>query len=63
MMTLLKRLRFPICPHCDESVNVRKHGRARSGLPRYRCLGCDSTFQTKYIYCAYQTDRNERIGQ
>lgn len=63
MTILLKRQQYPACPHCDESTQVRKHGRARSGLPRYRCVGCETTFQTRYIYWDYQTDSNESVGR
>ncbi len=62
MMTLLKQRQRPACPHCDTATQIRKHGKARSGLPRYMCLGCRGTFQGRYIYAAYQTDGNARVG-
>ncbi|WP_438358093.1 transposase [Budvicia aquatica] len=62
MMTLLNRGQRPACPHCDTATQIRKHGKARSGLPRYMCLSCRGTFQGRYIYPAYQTDGNDRVG-
>ncbi len=42
--------RKPGCPFCAEKARVRKHGFARSHIQRYRCTGCEKTFQAKYIY-------------
>ncbi|GKX52780.1 transposase [Budvicia aquatica] len=44
---------YPICPNCNKGANVRKHGKARSGLPRYFCNHCQKAFQNQYIYLAY----------
>ncbi|PHI28837.1 IS1/IS1595 family N-terminal zinc-binding domain-containing protein [Budvicia aquatica] len=44
----------PTCPSCHKAANVRKHGKARSGLPRYFCNHCQKAFQNQYIYIAYQ---------
>ncbi|WP_175020560.1 IS1/IS1595 family N-terminal zinc-binding domain-containing protein [Yersinia hibernica] len=63
MMTLLKQRQRPTCPHCDTATQIRKHGKARSGLPRYMCLGCRRTFQSRYIYVAYQSEGNKPVGQ
>ncbi|WP_415270875.1 transposase-like zinc-binding domain-containing protein [Leminorella richardii] len=41
------------CRYCGKSDSVRKHGKGRSGYPRYKCMDCNKTFQTKYIYSAY----------
>ncbi|WP_127526452.1 IS1 family transposase [Budvicia aquatica] len=54
MMRLLKLPLRPTCPYCNIKTRVGKHGKARSGLARYRCLDCGCTFQSKYIYAAYQ---------
>ena len=45
--------KHPDCPDCKNNVYVRRHGKARSGIARYRCCNCLITFQTKYIYSAY----------
>ncbi|WP_071605938.1 IS1/IS1595 family N-terminal zinc-binding domain-containing protein [Budvicia aquatica] len=43
--------KFPsVCPYCDDTTPVRKHGTSRSGSQRYRCSECRRTFQDKYIY-------------
>lgn len=41
---------IPDCPYCADNTHVRKHGVARSKIQRYRCTGCNRTFQGKYIY-------------
>lgn len=42
--------KIPACPFCNESMNVKKYGFARSGIQRYRCSECAKSFQAKYIY-------------
>lgn len=61
MMTLLKQRQLPGCPYCDTVTPIRKHGKARSGLQRYLCFSCRRTFQSRYIYTAYQSDKNARV--
>ncbi|WP_170126520.1 IS1 family transposase [Leminorella richardii] len=44
----------PKCPFCSSAAHVKKFGKSRSGLQRYRCNSCEKTFQDKYIYDAYK---------
>ncbi len=62
MMKLFQQRQRPVCPRCNTATQIRKHGKARSGLQRYMCLDCRGTFQARYIYATYQTDGNARVG-
>lgn len=42
----------PACRYCRKKDGVRKYGRGKTGLQRYRCESCNRTFQDKYIYPA-----------
>ncbi|GKX53955.1 hypothetical protein SOASR030_00670 [Leminorella grimontii] len=53
-MHLLKRKEKPACRHCGLVSDVRLHGKAKSGMTRYRCMACKKSFQLKYIYGAYK---------
>ncbi len=37
------------CPSCH-SDSIYRHGRARSGMQRYRCKDCHHCFQSDYLY-------------
>lgn len=47
---------IPECRYCKKRESVRKHGKSCAGLRRYRCIQCDKTFQSNYIYSAYRSD-------
>ena len=49
-----------ICPAC-ESERIYKHGKARSGLQRYRCRDCKQCFQQEYLYEANKEGVAEKI--
>ncbi|GKX57078.1 transposase [Leminorella grimontii] len=51
----------PECKYCGKNDRVCKHGRGKSGLQRYRCENCQRTFQSKYIYQAYQPELRQEI--
>lgn len=51
------------CRYCNQSVNIRKHGTARSGYQRYYCGLCQRTFQIKYIYNAYYPDTKKQVNE
>ncbi len=44
------------CHYCEKQGSVRKHGKSRAGIPRYRCNACGRTFQTRYIYPGNEVD-------
>lgn len=44
------------CHYCETQGAVRKHGKSRAGIPRYRCNACGRAFQTHYIYPGNETD-------
>ncbi len=46
----------PCCHYCEDKTYVRKHGTARSGLMRCRCITCNRTFQVRYIYQGNEVD-------
>ncbi|WP_425482130.1 transposase [Budvicia diplopodorum] len=50
----------PLCPYCNITSRVKKHGKGRTGYQRYFCTSCSRTFQTKYIYniCVKQNAMN-----
>ena len=50
MTKLANFLLLPDCRFCGSTDAVRRHGRAKSGLQRYRCTLCSRTFQVRYIY-------------
>lgn len=54
MSYLLKKKERPACRYCGRVEYVRLHGKAKSGIVRYRCLACKRSFQIKYIYEAYK---------
>ncbi len=43
-----------LCRFCKKSETIRKHGKGRSGYPRYFCTTCNKTFQLDFIYKAYK---------
>ena len=49
-----------ICPEC-QSERIYKHGKARSGLQRYRCRDCKHCFQKDYLYEANKEGVAEKI--
>ena len=49
-----------ICPVC-ESERIYKHGKARSGLQRYRCHDCKQCFQQEDLYEANKEGIAEKI--
>ena len=51
---------LPVCHHCSEN-SVRRHGLARSGVPRYYCTACKRTFQVRYIYQGNEMKILQRI--
>ena len=48
------------CPTCA-SERVYRHGKARSGLSRYRCCACHHCFQLDYRYQANKPGVAEQI--
>ncbi len=48
------------CIHCQSSL-VYKHGKAPTGLQRYRCRECKRSFQYEYRYNANKKDVAEKI--
>ncbi|SQI40723.1 Transposase and inactivated derivatives [Leminorella richardii] len=52
----------PECKFCGKKDSVRKHGRGKSGMQRYRCERCSRTFQTKYIYPAYRSGLQHEVA-
>lgn len=51
----------PACKHCEKKDYVRKHGKSKCGLQRYRCEQCHKTFQVKYIYNAYRSAFQQEV--
>ncbi len=49
------------CHYCENKNQIRKHGKSRAGIPRYQCLACKRTFQTRYIYQGNETDIHRLI--
>lgn len=48
------------CPSCG-GEQVYRHGKARSGLQRYRCRDCHHCFQLEYLYEANKPGVTEKI--
>ena len=48
------------CPSCHSELLYR-HGKARSGMQRYRCRDCHHCFQLDYLYEANQPGVAEKI--
>lgn len=46
-----------VCKLCNSENTVRKHGRGRSGYPRFYCSNCKKTFQLNYVYNAYKQEK------
>ncbi|MDR0806539.1 MAG: hypothetical protein LBN41_07345 [Enterobacteriaceae bacterium] len=53
---------LPKCPYCKKHAVVKKHGFARSGLRRYRCVECNKTFQNRFIYDGYREKQLKSFG-
>ena len=49
-----------ICP-AYQSERIYQHGKARSGLQRYRCRDCKHCFQQAYLYEANKEGVAEKI--
>ncbi len=48
------------CPYC-ESENLVKNGHSENGTQRYRCNGCQRSFQWEYTYTARMPGVKEQI--
>lgn len=48
------------CPSCQSEL-VYRHGKARSGLQRYRCRDCHHCFQLEYLYEANKPGVTDKI--
>ena len=48
------------CPSCQSEL-VYRHGKARSGLQRYRCRDCQHCFQREYLYEANKPGVTDKI--
>ena len=48
------------CPSCQSEL-IYRHGKARSGVQRYRCRSCHNCFQLKYLYEANKPGVAEKI--
>lgn len=48
------------CPEC-KSECIYRHGKARSGIQRYRCRDCKNCFQLDYVYEANKPGVTEKI--
>lgn len=53
----------PICHYCEEKHHIRKHGKSRAGITRYRCCTCNRTFQSRYIYHGNESNINRLIAK
>ncbi|SKA91335.1 InsA N-terminal domain-containing protein [Thiothrix eikelboomii] len=49
------------CPSC-QGESVYRHGKARSGLQRYRCRDCHHCFQREYLYEANKPGVTDKIS-
>ncbi len=49
-----------LCPRC-EGDQVYKHGKAPSGLQRYRCQSCNHCFQYEYRYEGNKASVRQKI--
>ena len=49
-----------LCIHCDSEL-VYKHGKAPTGLQRFRCRDCHRSFQYEYRYEGNKHDIPEKI--
>ena len=49
------------CPSCQGEL-VYRHGKARSGIQRYRCRDCRHCFQLDYLYEANKPGVVEKIS-
>ena len=54
LMRILMHVNQVLCRYCKKSGAIRKHGKARSGYPRYFCNDCNRAFQLNFIYKAYK---------
>ena len=52
-----------VCIHCNQSDDVIKNGKAKSGLQRFLCRLCNKSFQLDYLYNGNQPDTHEQIVQ
>ncbi len=50
-----------VCRYCGEKEPVRKHGKGKTGAPRYFCQSCKKTFQRDYRYNGHKPGIQERI--
>ena len=50
------------CPSCESEWTYR-HGKARSGLQRYRCRDCHHCFQLNYLYEANKPGVTDKITE
>lgn len=48
---------MPECKYCKKRSGVCKHGKGKTKIQRYRCNFCNKTFQIKYIYEAYSSEK------
>lgn len=49
------------CPSC-KGEQVYRHGKARSGIQRYRCCDCHHCFQLEYRYEANKPGVTDKIS-
>lgn len=49
------------CRYCGQTDQVYRHGKGGAGHPRFRCQGCNKSFQLAYAYEAYKPGVKERI--
>ena len=49
------------CPSCESEL-VYRHGKARSGIQRYRCRDCHHCFQLDYLYEANKPGVTDKIS-
>lgn len=47
---------FVICPVCQQSETVFRHGKSSTGARRYRCSRCRCTFQRHYRHQVHVAD-------
>ncbi|GKX62778.1 hypothetical protein [Pragia fontium] len=62
MWKQLKPTELPKCKYCEKNTHIRNHGTGKTGARRYRCMHCNKTFQTKYIYTTFPYNESNRVA-